>query len=833
MRKKLSVLFLIFGLVIQSFAAVSQQQKQEVKAAERYPYCIYESPEASVTKSYESYKDNWCLWWIPAELEAGKSYRIKGEYKSSGTQALGAVLCQVNANNYNFPIIYQDSDVSENVWHKVDVTFKIPKDAVNTSYMIGNKTGPLYFYFAKLDGYEKENTFSFRNFTIHTDTKPDIDNSRYNTSIETRYSDSVQRILADSRFASFAGIVKDVDCIIPGLEQTNVAQSQNVCKNMVPQGTCIAGNNILISAYCHDKKHPSVIYVMDKATKKYKTTIVLSNLKKGCHVGALAFNNSTRQIYIADSSENRVWVLPLLQISSQTDAKSVTLDKGKSIPVWDTPSFLYYCGGKLYVGTFGKSKFFNTSMKVYATDGSTTQDTPKEVVTLPPQCQGACIYEYSGKTYLIASCSYGRDHTSTIYAEELRKSKGGKVVNILKRFNNKMTFPNMSEDIEINGDRLYTCFESASHAYSNCPNPFDRIAISSARELLNTCSRQRLQAIDSSALFTEKEVVKEGECGEFLQYTLYKNGEMVLSGQGEMSDYSTEDTPWEEVKEKIKSLTIGADVESVSENAFSGCKNLKSAKISDFSNEEKTFLIRGRAFKGCTSLQQLELPDKRYEIAGGAFAGSQNLVIASDADSVEKYCDTNGIRVHTHDFKWEKTENATCASPGYDIYECECGKQQYQNMVNGTNRHNYFVIAEKTLSQNVRSVTYQCKNCNVTYTDEVTKTAAAVQPNKTVSVKRYIKAPGRVLKLKVKNRKKKTVILSWKKVKGAKGYQLQYAANKKFKKKKSKLTRKKKFTIKKLKKKKTYYFRVRAYKLNGKKKVYGKWSKIKKVKIRK
>ena len=71
------------------------------------------------------------------------------------------------------------------------------------------------------------------------------------------------------------------------------------------------------------------------------------------------------------------------------------------------------------------------------------------------------------------------------------------------------------------------------------------------------------------------------------------------------------------------------------------------------------------------------------------------------------------------------------------------------------------------------------------------------------------------------------------KVTGAKGYQLQYALNKKFKKKKSIQTKKTKYTIKKLKKKKTYYIRVRAYKMNGKKKVYGKWSTVKKVKIRK
>ncbi len=87
------------------------------------------------------------------------------------------------------------------------------------------------------------------------------------------------------------------------------------------------------------------------------------------------------------------------------------------------------------------------------------------------------------------------------------------------------------------------------------------------------------------------------------------------------------------------------------------------------------------------------------------------------------------------------------------------------------------------------------------------------------------------VKLRVsKNKKGKKLVVKWDVVKGAKGYQLQYALNKKFKKKKSIQTKKTKYTIKKLKKKKTYYIRVRAYKMNGKKKVYGKWSKVKVVK---
>ena len=84
-----------------------------------------------------------------------------------------------------------------------------------------------------------------------------------------------------------------------------------------------------------------------------------------------------------------------------------------------------------------------------------------------------------------------------------------------------------------------------------------------------------------------------------------------------------------------------------------------------------------------------------------------------------------------------------------------------------------------------------------------------------------------------KNKKGRKLVVRWNAVKDVKGYQLQYALNKKFKKKKSVQTKKTKYTIKKLKKKKTYYIRVRAYKMNGKKKVYGKWSTVKKAKIKK
>lgn len=83
-----------------------------------------------------------------------------------------------------------------------------------------------------------------------------------------------------------------------------------------------------------------------------------------------------------------------------------------------------------------------------------------------------------------------------------------------------------------------------------------------------------------------------------------------------------------------------------------------------------------------------------------------------------------------------------------------------------------------------------------------------------------------------KNIKRCKIKLKLNKVAGAKGYQIRYATNKRFKKaviRNSKLS----YTIGKLKKGKTYYVKARAYIKSGKNKVYGKWSKAKKVKIKK
>ena len=98
-----------------------------------------------------------------------------------------------------------------------------------------------------------------------------------------------------------------------------------------------------------------------------------------------------------------------------------------------------------------------------------------------------------------------------------------------------------------------------------------------------------------------------------------------------------------------------------------------------------------------------------------------------------------------------------------------------------------------------------------------------------------VKKPAKVKKVTAKA-KKRTAVISWKKVKGASGYEVYRSTKKNGKYAAVKTINKGKtvtFTNKNLKKGKTYYYKVRAYKVVSGKKVYGKFSTIKKIKFKK
>ena len=108
------------------------------------------------------------------------------------------------------------------------------------------------------------------------------------------------------------------------------------------------------------------------------------------------------------------------------------------------------------------------------------------------------------------------------------------------------------------------------------------------------------------------------------------------------------------------------------------------------------------------------------------------------------------------------------------------------------------------------------------------------QPTQATTTQATVTKPKKAKIKKVKGYKK-ALEVSYAKVSGASGYQIQVATDKKFKKNKKTVTAKKsktKVKISKLKKTKKYYVRVRVYKSVLGKKVYGAWSKVKTVKTK-
>lgn len=118
----------------------------------------------------------------------------------------------------------------------------------------------------------------------------------------------------------------------------------------------------------------------------------------------------------------------------------------------------------------------------------------------------------------------------------------------------------------------------------------------------------------------------------------------------------------------------------------------------------------------------------------------------------------------------------------------------------------------------------------------VAATGAAVATESATTTGTSVKKPVKVTKVKTTRKSAKKAVVTWKKIKGVAGYQVKYTTKKTLKTsvkgaKTVNVTKNTaKATIKGLKKNKIYYVKVRAYKKNGTKKVYGNYSKVVKIK---
>ena len=117
-------------------------------------------------------------------------------------------------------------------------------------------------------------------------------------------------------------------------------------------------------------------------------------------------------------------------------------------------------------------------------------------------------------------------------------------------------------------------------------------------------------------------VIDSGTSGS-MTWTLYADGELVISGSGNMNV-----VPWRpDHITDITKVTIEEGITRVGNNAFNGCANLTEVSLPSTVNT-----IDSNAFQDCTALTQVNFPASLTTISGSAFSGCTSLPAADFSD---------------------------------------------------------------------------------------------------------------------------------------------------------------------------------------------------------
>ena len=219
------------------------------------------------------------------------------------------------------------------------------------------------------------------------------------------------------------------------------------------------------------------------------------------------------------------------------------------------------------------------------------------------------------------------------------------------------------------------------------------------------------------------------------------------------------------------------------------------------------------------------------------YYGEENEYATKDAlFGLEKFLNALPACYDGHSYKMD-TVPASCTANGYITYTCTvCGDKYTETLQS----------AGHSFGNNLEFCSV-CGAKNVNYIPPTTQQTTTKKPTAPSGAKKvdgvFVNSKYKKPTISKLTKGKKQFKVSWKKVSGVSGYQIQYSTSSKFYKSKTKSVTIKgnksktpSKTVKSLKSKKTYYVRVRTYKnvkFNGKTvKVYSGWSKVKSVKTK-
>ena len=268
-------------------------------------------------------------------------------------------------------------------------------------------------------------------------------------------------------FPAFFDAAAEKTYCVPGLKKARTLNQNHEsvdCPSMTPQGMTLTENYLLISAYCYDHRHHSVIYVLDRQTGIHLKTIPLPDLP---HAGGLAYDPIHKKIWISNTAGKHAAVatIHLEDIDNYNELNGPIAYREK-VAIKELPraSAITYDHGYLVVALFSLKTFGQVVCYPIDEDGALANPTKKTLVespygalAIPQKIQGVTFY----KKYLLLSQSWGKQ-PGQIFIFDIQQttdfSDPSQAVKIIDT-------PPYLEQIYVEDDQLYTLFESGSSAY--------------------------------------------------------------------------------------------------------------------------------------------------------------------------------------------------------------------------------------------------------------------------------------------------------------------------------------------------------------------------------
>lgn len=355
-------------------------------------------------------------------------------------------------------------------------------DGMGGYYQIATNTGNANCSYL-LEGLTLGETYSFYviahriyNGTVYSSTEPTPKSVTITkvaaTSTAAKYFAGKTEFLNSAAYTSITSFKSSVNFsksyIIPGLVTTNAGGFAS--NSMCPQGICFAKNYLLVTAYDLKDEENSVIYVMNKDSKKLLTTLVLPT---DAHVGGICYDGT----YLWLTTGSKASALKMKDVVSAVASgkKYSFVDFFDVCKLGISASYITYYDDKLWVGTYNELQ--TTYMYSYQIDDFDTSLALEKVdtVKMPTRVQGVSFTE-DGYLILSRSCQLyqglrGYMRRVEVYQPDL-DNEDGSTISVGSSINIIYT-PSMNEGIAIKGSYLYVIFESG--AFQDASYKMDRI----------------------------------------------------------------------------------------------------------------------------------------------------------------------------------------------------------------------------------------------------------------------------------------------------------------------------------------------------------------------